>query len=299
MANAGGAWDNAKKYIEAGAPRRQGLRPAQGGRRRRHRRRPVQGHLRPGDEHPHQGDDDRQPGVRQRLRLITNRTSVGPGFPQGARAHRVSVGLEPGRCIPQQHMCRGPPRRFPTRWPQLRAHSASERAPPTPTGQRMVATPVRIVALWIMCSSSRPSLHCSSAGPSVLSSPGDRRRGAGESRDEQWIRPTSTPKLDSATCTAADDVTADDLTSSPEPRRWPRQLAPPIPPRRATDTERRSAALMPGPGGSPRQFPELRRWPRRQPRWSNLHVELVADVQPDRLPGATTSISHVATSDPY
>ncbi len=45
-------------------PRRQGFRPAQGRRRRRHRRRPLQGHLRPVDEHPHQGDDDRQPGVR-------------------------------------------------------------------------------------------------------------------------------------------------------------------------------------------------------------------------------------------
>jgi K(+)-stimulated pyrophosphate-energized sodium pump len=69
MANSGGAWDNAKKYIEAGQPRRQGLRSAQGRRRRRHRGRPVQGHLGPGDEHPAQGDDHRQPGVRQRLRL--------------------------------------------------------------------------------------------------------------------------------------------------------------------------------------------------------------------------------------
>ena len=39
--NGGGAWDNAKKYIETGALRRQGLADAQGGRRGRHGRRPF------------------------------------------------------------------------------------------------------------------------------------------------------------------------------------------------------------------------------------------------------------------
>ena len=55
--NVGGAWDNAKKYIEAGTwlateARQQdrpgqGHRAPQGRRRRRHRRRPLQGHRRP------------------------------------------------------------------------------------------------------------------------------------------------------------------------------------------------------------------------------------------------------------
>ena len=61
MSNAGGAWDNAKKTIEDEPLPRQGFRGAQGGRHRRHRRRPAEGHRRPGPEPADQGHEHGQP----------------------------------------------------------------------------------------------------------------------------------------------------------------------------------------------------------------------------------------------
>ena len=45
-------------------PRRQGLRPSRRRCRGRHRRRPIQGHLRPRPEHPHQAHVYRRPRLR-------------------------------------------------------------------------------------------------------------------------------------------------------------------------------------------------------------------------------------------
>ena len=68
--NGGGAWDNAKKYIETGgAYGGKGSPDPQGGRRRRHRGRPLQGHRRPVAARAHQAARDDHPGARAAVHL--------------------------------------------------------------------------------------------------------------------------------------------------------------------------------------------------------------------------------------
>ena len=89
MANAGGAWDNAKKYIEepatraARAPRRTSRR-----RRRRHRRRPLQGHLRPLAQHPAEADVDRRRRLRADLPVAVGLGGRGPDLTPCPSLHR-------------------------------------------------------------------------------------------------------------------------------------------------------------------------------------------------------------------
>ena len=60
LANSGGAWDNAKKLVEDGNHGGKGSHAHEATDHRRHRRRPVQGHRRPGHQPADQGDE---PGV--------------------------------------------------------------------------------------------------------------------------------------------------------------------------------------------------------------------------------------------
>ena len=73
LANSGGAWDNAKKLVEDGNHGGKGSLGPRGDDHRRHRRRPVQGHRRPGDQPADQGDEPGLAADRQRRRLHERR----------------------------------------------------------------------------------------------------------------------------------------------------------------------------------------------------------------------------------
>ena len=78
MNNGGGAWDNAKKFIETGQYGGKKLRGPQGRRRRRHRRRSLQGHRRPQPARAHQAAGDNHPGAGSAFRLSEQKHVLRP-----------------------------------------------------------------------------------------------------------------------------------------------------------------------------------------------------------------------------
>ena len=110
LSNAGGAWDNAKKTDRGGRVRRQGFGGAQGRRHRRHGRRPVQGHGRPGAQPAHQGDEPRRAAHRRAGRRIRRRADD-PGGRSGSRdarhRHR-DRDLEAARRVATATACTAP-----------------------------------------------------------------------------------------------------------------------------------------------------------------------------------------------
>ena len=76
MANAGGAWGQRQEVHRGRSARRQGIERARRGRRRGHGRRPVQGHVRAGPQHPDQAHEHGRPGVRAAVPLAGKTASA-------------------------------------------------------------------------------------------------------------------------------------------------------------------------------------------------------------------------------
>ena len=131
MANAGGAWDNAKKSFEGGGYNRrsapEGQRGPQRGRRRRHRRRPLQGHRGSVAQHPRQADERRGAGSRATARLWRHLAclSCRERRPRGRFASR-GFSLRASRGLGSRRW--SIPRRT-AAWKALRAHHAEVDCP--------------------------------------------------------------------------------------------------------------------------------------------------------------------------
>ncbi len=126
--NGGGAWDNAKKYIESGSLKDddgnvlgKGSSPRRG-RRRRHRRRSVQGHRRPVAPRPGEAAGDDHPRARPAVHPLGTIGAGGrspapgdhrwtpssrPGHGDRAGAHRVPAGLVVRPPDPGARTCSG------------------------------------------------------------------------------------------------------------------------------------------------------------------------------------------------
>ncbi len=89
LSNTGGLWDNAKKKIEDGMFGGKGTPEHKAARRRRHRRRSVQGHRRPGAEPADQGHEPgRDPGRTDSDPSDLHGRADSDRCGRGSRAHR-------------------------------------------------------------------------------------------------------------------------------------------------------------------------------------------------------------------